>query len=94
MMFVILYLVILILQTLLLTSECNDNCQHGTLRLVDGSASFNGRLEICIYSIWGTVCGFNFDTNEARVVCRQLGYEVDNEQSNFICYSYNWHCEL
>uniref|UniRef100_A0A1X7T781 SRCR domain-containing protein n=1 Tax=Amphimedon queenslandica TaxID=400682 RepID=A0A1X7T781_AMPQE len=60
---------------------CNDNCQHGTLRLVNGGATYRGRLEICINSVWGSVCDDAFDTNEARVACRQLGYEVDGGQS-------------
>ena len=62
--------------------QCGSSiCQHGTLRLVNGTTSNQGRLEICIYSVWGTVCSYAFDTNDARVACRQLGYEVDNGQS-------------
>ena len=33
-----------------------------------------GRLEICIGGVWGTVCDDQFDNIAARVVCSQLNY--------------------
>ena len=64
----------------LFSVQCNDYCEHGSLRLVDGG-TYYGRLEICINFVWGTVCDDSFNTNDAKVVCRQLGYEVDGGQS-------------
>ena len=52
-------------------AECND----GDLRLVGGSTSNQGRLEVCMNHAWGSVCDSEgvFTTDEAKVACRQLG---------------------
>ena len=34
-------------------------------------------MEVCIGKVWGTVCGDGWSSSDARVVCRQLGFEVD-----------------
>ena len=39
-----------------------------------GARENEGRVEVCAMEVWGTICDDNFDETEARVVCRQLGY--------------------
>lgn len=40
-----------------------------------------GRVEVRQYGIWGTVCDDNFGTNEALVICNNLGFKGAAEVS-------------
>lgn len=51
-----------------------DVCQHGEVRLQDGTEPRNGRVEVCMDGKWGSVCSDIWDDRNTKVVCRQLGY--------------------
>ena len=51
-------------------------CTTGQLRLAAGNIANEGRVEICIGNVWGTVCDDSWSSNDATVVCRQLGYST------------------
>ena len=54
-------------------------CNDGDIRLVGGSVSREGRVEVCYSNQWGTVCDDSFGFSEAAVVCRQLGYSTSGK---------------
>ena len=56
---------------------------NGAVRLVNGRRPSEGSVQICVDGVWGHVCEDFFfwfrsttAANNARVVCRQLGYST------------------
>ena len=49
-------------------------CSYGSVRLVEGSSEFEGAVEVCIANQWGAVCDSQWDSIDATVICKQLGY--------------------
>ena len=39
-----------------------------------GNGPHEGRVEVCVNEVWGTVCSSSWSTSDAKVVCTQLGY--------------------
>ena len=54
-----------------------QSCIHGDIRLAGGSSKREGRLEVCISGVWGTVCYDGWGPTDSGVVCRQLGYSYE-----------------
>ena len=44
------------------------------MRLVDGLDRNAGRVEVCVLETWRTVCDRQWTSEDASVVCRQLGF--------------------
>ncbi|XP_011677589.2 sushi, von Willebrand factor type A, EGF and pentraxin domain-containing protein 1 [Strongylocentrotus purpuratus] len=45
-----------------------------SIRLVGSSSPYEGRVELLIAGVWGTVCDDMWDRKDGMVACRQLGY--------------------
>ena len=54
-------------------------CADGQLMLVGGANDTEGRVEICRSNRYGTVCDDQWNLADARVVCRQLGFDGNIE---------------
>ena len=51
----------------------SDACIDGDVRLINrGSGDNEGRVEVCIGNVWGTVCHGSWGVMDARVICSQL----------------------
>ena len=54
----------------------DQSCEDGAVRLVDGHAPFQGRVEICVASTWSGVCDAQWDLNTTKVLCQQLNFST------------------
>ena len=49
-------------------------CSYGSVRLVEGDSAYEGAVEVCISNQWGAICDNQWDSVDATVICKQLGY--------------------
>ena len=61
-----------------------DKCIHGDVMLVGGTNENEGTVQVCVSDLWGTICDDNWSSNDASVVCGQLGYIVSGTVTNII----------
>ena len=62
------------------SADCDCATKHTTvlvsviedIRLVDGNTPMDGRVEVLIHGVWGTVCDDRTNRHFSKVVCRML----------------------
>ena len=60
----------------LICTALNGSCTTGDVQLVGGDTELEGTVALCYDNTWGTVCADTWDSSDAAVVCRQLGYSA------------------
>ena len=61
--------------------ECSD---VATIRLVGGETDTEGRVEVCIGGLWGTVCNDLWTEENMKVVCNQLDIPFNSKCIHFM----------
>lgn len=54
----------------------DSQCTNNDIRLLWGNGNWEGNIQICINGAWGWVCDNSFGTPDAKVACKQLGFQT------------------
>ena len=66
------------IQCALVPHNCIIDCSNnGEIRLVGGDSSTVGTVEMCYHNTWRLISDQDWNDNDAKVVCRQLGYNTE-----------------
>ena len=55
------------------------DCTNGDVRLTGGDYDSEGTVEVCFNRLWGTIADSGWDSNDADVICKQLGYPTSGK---------------
>ena len=45
------------------------------MRLADGVLAQEGRVEVCVNGVWGSICGTGWNTIDGYVLCKEAGFD-------------------
>ena len=60
-------------------------CSDGDLRLVNSTSDGEGRVELCVNNTYGSICADFWDEVDAQVVCGQLGFLRNGQDTLKLC---------
>ena len=61
-------------QVAAINSDIIAVCYEGEIRLLGGPTAAQGTVELCARNQWDAICDPYWSANDAKVVCRQLGF--------------------
>ena len=45
------------------------------MRLADGVLEQEGRVEVCVNRVWGSICRTGWDKTDGYVLCKEAGFD-------------------
>lgn len=66
------------------SNQCND----GDVRLLDGIIEQEGRPEVCVDGVWGSICDASWSISDSYVMCLSLGYSGSASMYTYLHYKY------